>query len=106
MKTQMGKFNEGELGSPGSLDRDAFQRDSAGSLWEEMQVGEYHIWLRGGSHAQTSWEYGFQHQPQDRPHGPLMGPIFEESPPQLPFDFYVVKAMALEAVRADGLKIK
>lgn len=102
-KRAMGQLGEVETLSLESFDRDAFERDSADLLWKELQVGEYHIWLRGGLHYEVNWQYGFQHQPRDQPHGPMKGPIFEQPPPQLPFDFDLVKALALEAVRADGL---
>ena len=106
MKTLMGEFDGGEMLSLESFDRDAFERDSAGLLWEELQVGEYHIWLRGGLHYAINWEYGFQHQPRDRPHGPLRGPIFKQSLPKLVGDFDAVKASALEAVRVDGQRTR
>jgi hypothetical protein len=106
MKTLMGEFDGGETFSLESFDRDAFERDSAGLLWKELQVGEYHIWLRGGLHYEVNWEYGFQHQPRNRPHGPLKGPIFKQSPPKPVGDFDVVKALALEAVRVDGQRTR
>jgi hypothetical protein len=104
MNTRMDEFDEGGTFSLESFDLDAFERASAGLYWEELQVGEYHIWLRGGLRYEMNWEYGFQHQPPDRPHGPLKGPLFERSPSKPIGDFDIVKAIALEVVRLDSLE--
>ncbi len=101
---QTDNFNENEMFLLESFDRDVFERASVGLLWEELQVGEHHIWLRGGLHYERNWAYGFQHQPRNRRHGSLKGPIFEQAPSEPIGDFDVVKALALEAVRADSLK--
>lgn len=80
-----------------------FARDSTGLLWQELDVGEYHIWLRSGIHY-NRWEFGFQYRPQHGPQGPMIGPIFLGQPPKLPGDFDTVKDMALEAIRVDRLR--
>ena len=78
------------------------EQDSPDLLWEELHIGEYRIWLRGGLHCEMNWQYGFQHQPQDRAHGPLTGPVFEDLPPDLPNDFDAARRLAIEMVLLDG----
>ncbi len=104
MNTRIGEFDEGQTFSLESFDRDAFERASDGLQWEELQIGEHHIWLRGGLRYEMNWSYGFQHQPRDRPHGPLKGPLFEQSTSKPIGDFDMVKAIALEVVRLDSLE--
>jgi hypothetical protein len=105
LMTPMEKIDQNETLLLESFDREALERASAGLLWEELQVGEYHVWLRGGRRYEMNWAYGFQCQPRDRAHGPLRGSIFEQESSKVIGDFDVVKALALEAVRIDGLKV-
>jgi hypothetical protein len=84
------------------LEIESLETNSPDLLWEEFHIGEYRIWLRGGLHYEMNWQYGFQHQPQDRAYGPLTGPVFEDAPPDLPNDFDAAKMLAIQMVLLDG----
>jgi hypothetical protein len=94
--------NGGEIVPLEAIQLNIFEPESSELLWEELRVGEYRVWLRGGLHYEMNWQYGFQHQPEDRTHGPLTGPVFEDSPPDLPNDFDAAKTLAIQMVLLDG----
>jgi hypothetical protein len=93
--------NGGEIVPLEAVDLNRLE-DESNLFCEELRVGEYRIWLRGGLHYEMNWQYGFQHQPQDRELGPLTGPLFEEAPPDLPNDFDAAKKLAIQMVLLDG----
>jgi hypothetical protein len=93
--------NGGEIVPLEAVHLNNLEDDSPNLLWEELRVGEYRIWLRGGLHYEMNWQYGFQHQPSDRAHGPFIGPVFEDAPPE-PNDFDAAKTLAIQMVLLDG----
>ena len=94
--------NGGEIMPLKAINLSTLEQESSGLIWEEFHIGEYRIWLRGGLHYEMNWQYGFQHQPRDRARGPLTGPVFEDSPPDLPNDFDAAKLLAVQMVLLDG----
>lgn len=92
---------------------DYFDVTAKGYLLLELNVGEYHLWLRSGSQLElwlrsgsqleTDWAYGFQYQPRSQPHGLYRGPLFEETTALRFGNFNRVMLLALEAIRGEGL---
>lgn len=82
---------------------DYFDVTAKGYLSLELNVGEYHLWLRSGSQLETDWAYGFQYQPRSQPHGLYRGPLFEETTALRFGNFNRVMLLALEAIRGEGL---